>query len=95
MGGLPTGLLVADVDVQAHDDGVGEQRGHPVNDKHDTTAQDGPRQRNPHVVVLEARTPSYNTNERRLHTQQRLSSHNCHVGKLLVTMTTTALHKLD
>ena len=61
--GSPTWLLVADVDVQAHDDGVGEQRRHPVDDEHDAAAQDGPRQRDPHVVVLEARTPSWNAIE--------------------------------
>ena len=58
-----TRFLVADVDVQAQDDGVGEQRRHPVDDEHDAAAQDGPRQGDPHVVVLEARTPSWNAIE--------------------------------
>ncbi len=53
-----TWLLVADVDVEGQDDDVGQEGRPPVDDEHDHTAQDGPSQRRPHVVVLEAGSPS-------------------------------------
>lgn len=53
-----TGFLVADVDVESEDDEQSHQSCPPVDDKHDHTAQDGPRERHPHVVVLEAGAPA-------------------------------------
>lgn len=52
-----TWFLVADVDVEGEDDEQGDEGGPPVDDKHHNTTQDGPSQRNPHVVVFKARSP--------------------------------------
>lgn len=53
-----TWLLVADVDVKAQNDDVGEQSRPPVDDEHDHAAEHGSGQGHPHVVVLEAGAPS-------------------------------------
>lgn len=58
-----TWFLVADVDVEPQDDDVGEERSPPVDDKHDHAAEDGSSQRDPHVVVLEAGTPTWSGEE--------------------------------
>lgn len=58
-----TWFLVADVDVKTQNDDVGEEGSPPVDDKHDDAAQDGSRQRHPHVVVLEAGTPTWSGRE--------------------------------
>ncbi|KAG7232416.1 hypothetical protein INR49_008879 [Caranx melampygus] len=52
-----TGFLVADVDVEGEDDEQSDERRPPVDDEHDDAAEDGPRQRHPHVVVFEAGAP--------------------------------------
>lgn len=66
-----TWLLVADVDVKTQDDDVGEEGGPPVDDKHDHAAEDGAGQGNPHVVVLEAGTPTWSSKEQEVHQTQR------------------------
>lgn len=66
-----TWFLVADVDVEAQNDDVGEQSGRPVDDKHDHAAEDGSRQRHPHVVVLEAGPPTWSSRERVVEQRQR------------------------
>lgn len=53
-----TWLLVADVDIKAQNDDVGEESRPPVDDEHHHAAQYGPGQGNPHVVVFEAGPPS-------------------------------------
>lgn len=52
-----TRLLIADVNIKGEDDEQSDQSGPPVDDKHDNAAQDRPRKRHPHVVVLEAWAP--------------------------------------
>lgn len=52
-----TWFRVSNVDVEGEDDEQRDEGGPPVDDKHHNAAQDGPGQRNPHVVVLEARAP--------------------------------------
>lgn len=53
-----TGLLDGDVYVEEDLDAVGEQRGPPVDDKHDDATEHRPHQRQPHVVEPVRRTPS-------------------------------------
>ncbi len=56
-----TWLFVADVDKKTQNNDVGQESGPPVDDKHDHTAEYSSGERNPHVVVFEAGTPSYST----------------------------------
>lgn len=72
-----TWLLVADVDIETQNNDIGEESSPPVDDKHHHTAEDGPSQRDPHVVVFEAGTPPCSTNQHKSQNSNQQTSLEC------------------